>query len=111
MLEGNVVCGTMSNLFLQARLDLDDPVARSLRYRRRHAPLGARAGAACLRLRPLAGPAALARQSGEAEEVFMTNAVAGIVSVALIHDGAARICDSRRPGRRARAARAPGARL
>ena len=64
-----------------ARVVADDADARSLRHRRRDAPLGAGAGA---HLAPAGAGRADSRWEdlGEAEEVFMTNAVAGIVSVA-----------------------------
>ncbi len=104
-----MVCGTMSNLFLRRGSLLDDAHARSLRCRRASCAAGCssrRGVCACAR----SSAACAGRRSARAEEVFMTNAVAGIVSVAVIRHG------SRRAGfeqmrDRAAAARAPGARV
>ena len=85
-IEGTVVSGTMSNLFLRRGSALMTPAARSLRHRRRNAPLGARAGAGSATSRVWQGrlPVEALR---DAEEVFMTNAVRGVVSVGSIETG------------------------
>jgi 4-amino-4-deoxychorismate lyase len=55
-------------------------------------------------LRPLEGRLSW-EQIGEAEEAFMTNAVAGVVSVALFQDGAERVRLHSQDGARALRAR------
>jgi 4-amino-4-deoxychorismate lyase len=88
-LDGHVICGTMSNLFLRRGSTLMTPaldrcgVAGVMRrWVLERAPN--------LRLRAWQGRFAWETIS-EAEEVFMTNAVAGIVSVALIEHGKRRV--------------------
>jgi 4-amino-4-deoxychorismate lyase len=88
-LAGHVICGTMSNLFLRRGSTLMTPVLDRCGVAgvmRRWVLSEARN----LRLRAWQG-----RLSWdtilEAEEVFMTNAVAGIVSVALIERGKNRL--------------------
>jgi 4-amino-4-deoxychorismate lyase len=87
--EGNVVGGTMSNLFIGRgpflmtpmldRCGIAGVMRRWVLEQSRH-----------LGLRPLEGRLRW-DELGEAEEVFMTNAVAGIVSVAVIRQGKDRI--------------------
>ncbi|MGP8096386.1 MAG: aminodeoxychorismate lyase [Steroidobacteraceae bacterium] len=86
--EGNVVCGTMSNLFLRCGSLLMTPVLDRCgiagvmrRWVLEQAP--------SLRLRPLERRLRW-QEIGGAEEAFMTNAVAGIVSVAAIRHGSRR---------------------
>jgi 4-amino-4-deoxychorismate lyase len=88
-LDGHVICGTMSNLFLRRGSTLMTPaldrcgvagvMRRWVLERARN-----------LRLRAWQGRFAW-ETINEAEEVFMTNAVAGIVSVGLIEHGKRRI--------------------
>ena len=107
--EGNVVCGTMSNLFLRRGSLLMTPVLDRCgiagvmrRWVLEQAP--------SLRLRPVERRLRW-QEIGGAEEAFMTNAVAGIVSVAAIR--------ARQPARPAssrceaaqQSAGAPGARV
>jgi 4-amino-4-deoxychorismate lyase len=88
-LDGHVICGTMSNLFLRRGSTLMTPaldrcgVAGVMRR-------WVLAEARNLRLRAWQGRLTW-DTIGEAEEVFMTNAVAGIVSVALLEHGKSRI--------------------
>jgi len=88
-LDGHLVCGTMSNLFLRRGSTLMTPlldrcgVAGVMRR-------WVLAQAPNLRLRSWQGRFAW-DTIAEAEEVFMTNAVAGIVSVALIERGQSRV--------------------
>lgn len=87
--EGNVVGGTLSNLFIGRGPFLMTPMLdqcgiagvmrRWVLEQSRH-----------LGLRPLEGRLRW-EELAEAEEVFMTNAVAGIVSVAVIQQGKDRI--------------------
>jgi 4-amino-4-deoxychorismate lyase len=88
-LDGHVICGTMSNLFLRRGSTLMTPVLD-------------RCGVAGVMRRWVLGEARNLRLRtwqgrlrwdtiAEAEEVFMTNAVAGIVSVALIEHGKRRV--------------------
>jgi len=88
-LDGHVVCGTMSNLFLRRGSTLMTPVLDRCGVAgvMRRWVLGE---ARNLRLRAWQGRLSW-DTIGEAEEVFMTNAVAGIVSVALIEHGTRRI--------------------
>jgi 4-amino-4-deoxychorismate lyase len=87
--EGNVVGGTMSNFFIRRGSFLMTPmldrcgIAGVMRRW-----VLEQAGA--LGLRPLEGRLRC-EALGDVEEVFMTNAVAGIVSVAVIRHGAQRI--------------------
>jgi len=83
--EGNVVCGTMSNLFLRRGSLLMTPMLDRCGIAgvmRRWVLEQARS----LRLRPLERRLRW-QEIGAAEEAFMTNAVAGIVSVAVIRHG------------------------
>ena len=87
--DGNIVSGSMSNLFIRSGSYLMTPILD-------------RCGIAGVMrrwvlkqamdfgLRPLEGRLGW-NQIGEAEEAFMTNAVAGVVSVAVFQDGAERI--------------------
>ena len=87
--EGNVVCGTMSNLFLRRGSILMTPMLDRCGIAgvmRRWVLAQARS----LGLRPLVGRLRW-EEFGGAEEAFMTNAVAGIVSVALIQHGRNRV--------------------
>ena len=103
--DGNVVCGTMSNFFIKRGSFLLTPmldrcgVAGVMRR-------WVLEQAGRLSLRALEGRLRW-EELGEAEEVFMTNAVAGIVPVAVIQDGAERIEFEHTETARA-AARAPG---
>jgi 4-amino-4-deoxychorismate lyase len=87
--EGNVVCGTMSNLFLRRGSTLLTPqldrcgIAGVMRR-------WVLEQTRILRLRPWQGRLPL-EAIRDAEEVFMTNAVAGIVSVGLIEHGKERV--------------------
>ena len=84
--DGNLICGTMSNLFIRRGSYLMTPmldrcgVAGVMRR-------WVLEQAGRLSLRALEGRVRW-EELGEAEEVFMTNAVAGIVSVAVIQHGA-----------------------
>jgi 4-amino-4-deoxychorismate lyase len=83
--HGNVISGTMSNLFMRRGSTLMTPVIDQCGIAgvmRRWVLEQARP----LHLRPWQGRVTVAA-IGEAEEVFMTNAVAGIVSVAHIDNG------------------------
>jgi len=88
-LDGHVICGTMSNLFLRRGSTLMTPaldrcgVAGVMRR-------WVLAQAQNLRLRAWQGRFTW-ETINEAEEVFMTNAVAGIVSVARIEHGKSRV--------------------
>ena len=85
-IEGNVVCGTMSNFFLRRGSVLMTPVLDRCGIAgvmRRWVLEQARS----LRLRPLERRLRW-EELGGAEEAFMTNAVAGIVPVAVIQQGA-----------------------
>ncbi len=87
--HGNVVSGTMSNLFMRRGSTLMTPILDRCGIAgvmRRWVLEQARP----LRLRPWQGRLPLAA-IGEAEEVFLTNAVAGVVSVARIDNGAERL--------------------
>ncbi len=87
--DGNIVSGTMSNLFIRSGSYLMTPILdrcgiagvmrRWVLEQAKH-----------VGLRPLEGRLHW-DEIRQAEEAFMTNAVAGVVSVALLHDGAARI--------------------
>jgi 4-amino-4-deoxychorismate lyase len=88
-IDGDLVCGTMSNLFVLRGSTLTTPVLdRSgiagvmRRWVLEQAP--------SLRLRPREGRLSV-RHLQDATEVFMTNAVAGIVSVSVIELGRRRI--------------------
>jgi 4-amino-4-deoxychorismate lyase len=92
--EGNIVCGTMSNLFLRTGASLMTPVLD-------------RCGVAGVMRRYVlerAGDLGLGVRQGrltydtiaEAEEVFMTNAVAGIVSVGIVEHGRRRVRPAQR---------------
>jgi 4-amino-4-deoxychorismate lyase len=88
-IEGNVVCGTMSNFFLRRGSVLMTPMLDRCGIAgvmRRWVLEQARG----LRLRPLERRLRW-EELGGAEEAFMTNAVAGIVPVAVIQRGADRI--------------------
>jgi 4-amino-4-deoxychorismate lyase len=94
--EGNIVSGTMANLFLRRGAFLLTPLLDRCgiagimrRFVMEHA--------AAADLRVLEGRVSL-DVLGEAEEVFMTNAVAGIVSVASLSMGGRRIEFNERPG-------------
>jgi 4-amino-4-deoxychorismate lyase len=100
--EGNVVCGTMSNLFVRRGSFLLTPmldrcgIAGVMRR-------WVLEQAQSLRLQALEGRLRW-EDFGEAEEVFMTNAVAGIVPVAVIRHGKERIeLDHTQTARRLRA--------
>jgi 4-amino-4-deoxychorismate lyase len=87
--DGNIVCGTMSNLFIRSGPYLMTPMLDRCGIAgvmRRWVLEQARE----LGLRPLEGRLRW-EQIGEAEEAFMTNAVAGIVSVAVVQHGADRV--------------------
>ncbi len=87
--DGRLICGTMSNLFVRSGATLTTPildrcgVAGVMRR-------WVLERCASLRLRAMEGRITLA-QLGEASEVFMTNAVAGVVSVKVIEHGRRRI--------------------
>lgn len=87
--DGNLICGTMSNLFIRRGAYLMTPmldrcgVAGVMRR-------WVLEQAGRLSLRALEGRVRW-EELGEAEEVFMTNAVAGIVPVAVIQRGRDRI--------------------
>jgi 4-amino-4-deoxychorismate lyase len=87
--DGNIVCGTMSNLFIRSGSYLMTPMLDRCGIagvmRRWVLEQAKEFG-----LRPLEGRLRW-NEIGEAEEAFMTNAVAGVVSVALFQDGAERI--------------------
>jgi 4-amino-4-deoxychorismate lyase len=87
--DGNVICGTMSNLFLRRGSRLITPILDRCGIAgvmRRWVLEQAR------RLRLRASQERLAwADLGDADEVFMTNAVAGIVSVAVIEHGGQRV--------------------
>ncbi len=101
--DGNIVSGTMSNLFVRSGPYLMTPmldrcgIAGVMRrwVLERAKDFG---------LRPLEGRLSWG-EVGEADEAFMTNAVAGVVSVALIQDGAERIRFANQDGARALRAR------
>jgi 4-amino-4-deoxychorismate lyase len=87
--DGHVVCGTMTNVFVRR--------ARSL-----HTPLLDRCGVAGVMRRWVLSEAAGLRlrarevrmrwsDLAEADEVFLTNAVAGVVPVAVVQNGARRV--------------------
>lgn len=87
--DGHLVCGTMSNLFLRRGASLTTPlldrcgiagVMRRWVFRQ----------SASLRLKVREGRLTV-DDLDEAAEVFMTNAVAGVVSVNVIQDGSRRI--------------------
>lgn len=83
--QGNVISGTMSNLFMRRGSTLMTPALDQCGIAgvmRRWVLEQARG----LQLRSWQGRVTLAA-IGDAEEVFLTNAVAGIVSVARIEDG------------------------
>ena len=61
MWTGNIVCGTMSNLFLRRGSTLMTPVLDRCGVAGRDAPLGSGAGGGDLRLRVWQGAVALAR--------------------------------------------------
>jgi 4-amino-4-deoxychorismate lyase len=88
-LDGNLVCGTMSNLFVRRGSALTTPmldrcgIAGVMRR-------WVLEQASSLRLRPRQGRINV-EQIDDATEVFMTNAVAGIVSVGVIEHGRRRI--------------------
>ena len=87
--DGNIVCGTMSNLFIRSGSYLMTPMLDRCGIAgvmRRWVLMQAKD----VGLRPLEGRLRW-NQIVEAEEAFMTNAVAGVVSVALFRDGAERI--------------------
>jgi 4-amino-4-deoxychorismate lyase len=104
--DGNVVSGTMSNVFLRRGSTLMTPaldrcgVAGVMRrwVLEQAAPLGLRVWQGRLPLESI----------NDAEEMFMTNAVAGIVSVARIEQGEAPLGVAR-PGTGRRGAAGPGA--
>ena len=87
--DSNIVCGTMSNVFVRRGSTLSTPtldrcgIAGVMRrwVLEQAAPLRMRTAAGRLRWKDLAA----------ADEVFMTNAVVGIVSVAAIHRGRRRV--------------------
>ena len=87
--DGNIVCGTMSNLFIRSGSYLMTPMLDRCGVAgvMRRWVLGQ---AKDLGLRPLEGRLHW-DEIGDAEEAFMTNAVAGVVSVGIVQDGAARI--------------------
>lgn len=87
--DGNIVSGTMSNLFIRSGSYLMTPILDrcGIAGVMRRWVLGQ---AKDFGLRPLEGRLRW-EQIGEAEEAFMTNAVAGIVSIALLQDGAERM--------------------
>ncbi|MGD0491708.1 MAG: aminodeoxychorismate lyase [Steroidobacteraceae bacterium] len=88
-IDGNLVCGTMSNLFVRRGSTLTTPaldrcgIAGVMRR-------WVLEQAERLRLRPRQGTVGL-EQLDLAAEVFMTNAVAGVVSVKVIEHGRRRI--------------------
>ncbi|MGC1387195.1 MAG: aminodeoxychorismate lyase [Steroidobacteraceae bacterium] len=88
-LDGNFVSGTMSNLFIRSGSYLMTPILDRCGIagvmRRWVLEQALHVG-----LRPLEGRLRW-EEIRQADEAFMTNAVAGVVSVALLHDGAARI--------------------
>ena len=87
--DDNIVCGTMSNLFLRRGKLLVTPLLDRCGVAgvmRRWVLQQARA----LRLRPTQGRIGV-QDLKDAEEVFMTNAVAGLMSVGEIRQGALRI--------------------
>jgi 4-amino-4-deoxychorismate lyase len=87
--DGNVVCGTMSNVFLRRGSILITPLLDRCGIAgvmRRWVLEQAR----ILRLRPRQERLTW-RELGDAEEVFMTSAVAGIMPVGLIEHGGRRI--------------------
>jgi 4-amino-4-deoxychorismate lyase len=87
--EGNVVCGTLSNFFIRRGSFLMTPMLDRCGIAgvmRRWVLEQARS----LGLRTLEGRLRW-EEFGGAEEAFMTNAVAGIVSVAVIQQGADRV--------------------
>jgi len=101
--DGNIVCGTMSNLFIRSGSYLMTPILDRCGIagvmRRWVLEQAKDCG-----LRPLEGRLSW-EQIGEAEEAFMTNAVAGVVSVALFQDGAERVRLHSQDGARALRAR------
>jgi 4-amino-4-deoxychorismate lyase len=87
--DDNIVSGTMSNLFIRCGSYLMTPILDRCGIAgvmRRWVLEQAKD----LGLRPLEGRLRW-EEIGEAEEAFMTNAVVGVVSVALVQDGAERI--------------------
>jgi len=94
--EGNVVSGTMSNVFVRRGSTLLTPslercgiagvMRRWVLEQARHLGLEAREGRLNL------------RELDRAEEVFMTNAVCGVVSVAMVQEGRRRIRPFRTDG-------------
>jgi 4-amino-4-deoxychorismate lyase len=87
--EGNVVCGTMTNFFMRRGSVLMTPMLDRCGIAgvmRRWVLVQARQ----LRLRPVERRLRW-EDLGSAEEAFMTNAVAGVVSVALIQHGSERL--------------------
>jgi 4-amino-4-deoxychorismate lyase len=86
---GQLICGTMSNLFLRRGRTLSTPLLDRCGVAgvMRRWVLGQ---ARRLRLEPVVRRIGL-QELAEAEEVFMTNAVAGAMSVAEIRHGRARI--------------------
>jgi 4-amino-4-deoxychorismate lyase len=87
--DGHIVCGTMSNLFLKRGSSLMTPVLDRCGVAgvMRRWVLGQ---AGDLRLRAIECPVTW-EALGRAEEVFMTNAVAGVMPVGCITRGARRI--------------------
>jgi 4-amino-4-deoxychorismate lyase len=88
-MDGNLVCGTMSNLFVRHGSTLTTPALDrcGIAGVMRRWVLGQ---AAALNLHPRQGRVKV-EQLDDAAEVFMTNAVAGVVSVSVIEHGRRRI--------------------
>ena len=91
---GDLVCGTMSNLFLRRGKVLLTPALDRCGVARRDAPLGS--GTRGRNAAATGRAAHRPRDLELAEEIFMTNALAGPMAVAEIRDGPRRIRPPRR---------------